>query len=113
MRWISSNLKDSVIALLGGIDMSPEVLVDRTEDIRAFMLKEMGDSGERIYPRLMRNLRYAQDAQALWYARGEMMAALAELHGESVARDKVERISDKFRGLLPRGLGTRQSSLTH
>jgi hypothetical protein len=112
MRWLSPNLKDSVIALLGGGELSPAILEDRTEDIRSFMLMELGAFGEQSYPRLMRNLKYAQDAQGLWYARGEVMAALADMHGETVARAKVERISDKFKGLLPRGLSSRPSSLT-
>ena len=112
MRWISTNIRDSVMALLGGRELSPEALEDRTEDIRLFMLMELGDFGEQLHPRVVRILRYAPDAQGLWYARGEVMAALAEMHGETVARQKVERISHKFKGLLPRSLTSRPSSLT-
>lgn len=112
MRWIKPNLKDSVLALLGGGELSAAVLEDRTEDIRLFILMELGDFAEDNYPKLVRNVKYAQDAQGLWYARGEVMAVLADMHGETVAREKVERISDKFKGLLPRGLSSRPSSLT-
>ena len=112
MRWLNSNLKDSVLALLGGGEISPAVLEDRTEDIRLFILLELGEFAETHYPRLVRNVTYAQDAQGLWYTRGEVMAVLADMHGETIAREKIERISDKFRGLLPRGLSSRPSSLT-
>jgi hypothetical protein len=112
MRWLSHNLKESVIALLGRPDLSRAVIADRTENVRLFMLMELGEFGEKNYPRLMRNLKYAEDAQNLWYARGETMAALADMHGETAAREKMERISDKFKGLLPRGLSSRPSSLT-
>ena len=112
MRWLNANLKDSVLALLGGGEISPAVLEDRTEDIRLFILMELGEFAEAHYPRLVRNVTYAQDAQGLWYTRGEVMAVLADMHGETIAREKIERISDKFRGLLPRGLSSRPSSLT-
>ena len=112
MRWLNSNLKDSVLALLGGGEISPAVLEDRTEDIRLLILLELGEFAETHYPKLVRNVTYAQDAQGLWYTRGEVMAVLANMHGETIAREKIERISDKFRGLLPRGLSSRPSSLT-
>lgn len=113
MRWLKPNLRDSVLALLGGGgDLSAAVLEDRTEDIRLFILTELGDFAEEHYPKIVRNVKYAQDAQGLWYARGEVMAVLANMHGETIAREKVERISDKFKGLLPRGLSSRPSSLT-
>lgn len=112
MRWLNSNLKDSVLALLGGGELSPAMLEERTEDIRLFILMELGEFAEEHYPKLVRNVTYSQDAQSLWYTRGEVMAVLADMHGETIAREKIERISDKFRGLLPRGLSSRPSSLT-
>jgi hypothetical protein len=112
MRWLKPNLRDSVLALLGGGELSLAVLEDRTEDIRRFILTEIGEFAEQNYPLVVRNVKSARDAQGLWYARGEVMAVLADLHGETVAREKLERITDKFRGLLPRGLSSRPSSLT-
>jgi hypothetical protein len=112
MRWINSNLKDSVLALLGGGELSATVLEDRIQDIRLSILMELGEFAEDNYPRLVRNVKYAHDAQGLWYTRGEVMAVLADIHGETIARRKIERISDKFRGMLPRGLSSRPSPLT-
>jgi hypothetical protein len=39
------------------------------------------------------------------------MAALAALHGERTAREKVASISDMFTGLLPGSLQSRPSPL--
>lgn len=77
---------------------------ERTEDIRQLMLVELGAHGEKKFPGVARRLRYAQDIQGLWYARSDLMAVLANTHGETVAREKVADISDRFKGLLPSSL---------
>ncbi|MFC5522793.1 hypothetical protein [Polaromonas jejuensis] len=100
------------MALLGPVEVTPSMLEDRIDDIRQFILDELGEFGEKNYPRITRRVRYAQDAQGLWYIRGDVMAVLAAMHGETLAREKIERINDKFKGLLPRGLCSRPSSLT-
>ena len=112
MRWLNAKLKDSVLALLGGGELSADALKDRTEVIRAFILMELGEFAQVNHPKLVRNITYSQDVQSLWYTRGEIMAVLADMHGETIARDKIGHISDKFRGLLPRGLSSRPSTLT-
>ena len=100
------------MALLGSRDTTPSTLKNRTEDIRLFILDELGEFGEKNYPKVIRHVRYALDAQGLWYARGDVMAVLAAVHGEYIAREKVGRITEKFEGLLPRGLTSRPSPLT-
>ncbi|WP_457282784.1 hypothetical protein [Polaromonas sp. P5_D5] len=112
MRWLKPNLKSSFMALLGTGEVTASVLEDRTEEIRQFILDELGEFGEKHYPKITRRVRYAQDVQGLWYTRGDIMAVLAAMHGETVAREKVSRISDKFKGMLPRGLSSRSSPLT-
>lgn len=112
MHWLKTTLKSSFMAFLGGGGLSPSILEDRIEDIRQFMLDELGEFGEKNYPKIARRVRYAQDAQDLWYSRGTVMAVLAAIHGETIAREKIDRISDKFKGLLPRGLSSRPSSLS-
>ncbi|WP_332774916.1 hypothetical protein [Polaromonas sp.] len=99
------------MALLGSGEVTPSILEDRTEEIRQTMLEELGEIAEKNYPRITRRVRYAQDVQGLWYARGDVMAVLAALHGETVAREKVERMSRMFTGLLPAGLNSRPSKL--
>lgn len=112
MRWLKTTLKSSFLALLGPGEVTSSVLETRTEDIRQFTLDELGEFGEKNYPQIIRRLRYAKDIQELWYMRGSVMAVLSAMHGETVARKKMAVISDKFKGLLPRGLNSRPSPLS-
>jgi hypothetical protein len=100
MQWLKPTFKSSLMALLGSRDTTPSTLKNRTEDIRLFILDELGEFGEKNYPKVIRHVRYALDAQGLWYARGDVMAVLAAVHGEYIAREKVGRITEKFEGLL-------------
>ena len=108
MRWITPHLKSSLLGLLSGGDATPAVKENRTESIRQIMLNELA---ERHYPKIALRVRYAQDAQGLWYARGDVMAVLSAMQGETIARQKVGTITKMFEGLLPGSLGSRRSSL--
>lgn len=110
MSWFSSHLKSSLMSLLGTSEVTSSVLEDRTEGIRQLILDELD---EAYFPTIARRVRYATDAQGLWHARGDVMAALAEMHGESIAREKISLISEQFTGLLPSGLSARPSSLAN
>ncbi|MBC7609972.1 MAG: hypothetical protein H7228_10440 [Polaromonas sp.] len=92
------------MSLLGLAEVTPEAMIDRTEDIRQLMLGEIGEYGEKNYPGVARRVRYAPDVQGLWYARSDVMAILASTHGETIAREKIANISGKFKGLLPHSL---------
>lgn len=81
------------------------------EDVRETMLAALGDAGSTHFPHITRRIRYAGDIQALWYLRGDLMAALASEHGEVLARQKVASITAQFGGLLPGGLASRPSPL--
>ena len=98
------------MALLGRTEPTPQALSARTEIIRELMLSEIGDYGEKKFPAVARRVRYASDVQGLWYARSDVMAILANTHGETVARQKVADISGRFNGLLPKSL-TRKAGL--
>lgn len=112
MLWLKPNLRNSIYGLLGNpLPPSDSVLENGTEDIREAMLDVMGEAGQKNYPNVARRIRYASDIQALWYLRGDLMAALASLHSESVARDKIAAVSGRFNGLLPNGLNSRPSPL--
>lgn len=97
-------LRSSYMALLGRSEPTPEALDARTEIIRELMLHELGDYGERKFPAVARRVRYASDVQGLWYARSDVMAILANTYGETVAREKIAKISGRFNGLLPKSL---------
>ena len=105
-------IKTSCMAMLGLAEPTPEAINDRTEDIRQLMLDELGDYGEKKFPAVTRRIRYAQDIQALWYARSDVMAILANTHGETIAREKVARISGQFKGLIPKALTQRAGPRT-
>ena len=89
-------LRTSCMALLGRAEPTPEALTARTEIIRELMLHELGDYGEKKFPAVARRVRYAPDVQGLWYARSDVMAILANTYGETVAREKISRISGRF-----------------
>lgn len=101
----------SIYGLLGGAQKSSKELEDALGDIQEAMLTALGQAGMKGYPAVTRRIQYADDLQALWYLRGDLMATLAALHGESRAREIIRDISQQFQGLLPGGLSTRPSPL--
>jgi hypothetical protein len=112
MRWLKPNLRTSIYGLLGNpVAPSESMLETGTEDIRESMLAVLGDPGPKHFPQITRRIRYANDIQALWYLRGDLMAALAAMHGEMAAREKVASVTQMFHGLLPSGLNSRPSPL--
>ena len=111
MAWRSFSWTNSISKLLGRGEPTESVLEDGTEDIRESMLSVLGDEGIKLFPNVTRRIRYAIEIKDLWYLRGDLMAALAELHGEAAARQKVASITVQFEGLLPGGLASRPSPL--
>ena len=101
----------SIYGLLGGPQRSTKELDDAVGDIQAAMLGALTEAGTKKFPAVCRRIQYAADLQALWYLRGDLMGALAALHGESHAREVIRDISDQFQGLLPSGMSTRPSPL--
>ncbi len=112
MSWLRTNLKDSFVALLGGGGGTPENLDARIDDIRRYMLRELGDAGQKTNPKLVRTVKFAPEVQDLWYARGELMAEFAALYGEALARKKIGHVTGLFKGLLPDALNSRPTTLT-
>lgn len=112
MRWFKHNLRSSIYGLLGNpVDPSESVLESSSEDIREAMLALLGPNGPKQFPHITRRIRYANDIQALWYLRGDLMGALATLDGEMKAREKIQSITRMFNGLLPGSLNSRPSPL--
>jgi hypothetical protein len=112
MRWFKTNLRQSIYGLLGNpVLPSESVLETGTEDIREAMLAMLVEAGGRQFANVTRRVRYANDIQGLWYLRGDLLAALASVHGEQAARQKVLRVTRLFQGLLPSSLNSRPSPL--
>ena len=53
----------------------------------------------------------ARDIESLWFMRGDLLLALAMMHGELVARHRVESLREMFEGLIPEALNSRPSPL--
>jgi hypothetical protein len=112
MSWFKGGLRNSIYGLLGtSATPSDSVMEAGTEDIREAMLELLGPAGSKQFANVTRRVRYANDIQALWYLRGDVLAALASIHGEVAAREKVSGITEMFRGLLPASLNSRPSPL--
>ena len=113
MRWFKGNIRSSIYGLLGNpVAPSESILESGTEDIREAMLALLGEAGTKNFPHVTRRVRYANDIQALWYLRGDLMAALAATQGEAAARAKIQQVTRMFQGLLPSSLTSRPSPLT-
>lgn len=112
MRWLKPNLRSSIYGLLGNpVPLSDSRLETCVEDVRESMLDLLGAAGPKQFPTVVRRIRYATDIQALWYLRGDLMGALAALHGERAAREKIASVTAMFTGLLPNSLHSRPSPL--
>ncbi|WBY02035.1 hypothetical protein PE066_00405 [Ramlibacter tataouinensis] len=112
MRWFKSNLRNSIYGLLGHSQPpSQSTLDNRLEEIREAMLDLVGETASQDFPQLTRRIRYAGEIQGLWYLRGELMAALAARHGETIAREQIGGITTLFKGVLPPGLAARPRPL--
>jgi hypothetical protein len=112
MSWIRSSLVTGVQSFLNGQSGANESrLQSALEDIREAMLEGLSVPGAVSASKLELKVTYASDLNDLWYLRGDVMAAIAAVDGEAVARRKLDRISGMFKGLLPKSLTTRNSSL--
>jgi len=90
--------------LFGAIPPAPTAGGGEIDDIRNLMLACIRKADTVRFPDVVRRIRCAPDAEALWFLRGDLMAVLANTRGESAAFEVLERISDMFANLLPEGL---------
>lgn len=112
MSWIPSALVTGLQSLFPGLDKTNSSRAEAAlEDIREAMLDGLGVSSAVAASKLELRVTYAEDLQDLWYLRGDIMAAIAAVDGEALAREKLNQISAMFKGLLPRALTSRPSPL--
>jgi hypothetical protein len=111
MRWFTTkDLRSTISALFSVTTLGTAEEPDHVtllENVRAQMLALLPPGTGPGLEALSRRIRFAVNGEALWYARGELMAQLARVHGELAAREKVETLSSTFERLLPRGLRPR------
>jgi hypothetical protein len=103
MQRIHSSLRDSFWALLGYASPNQEH-ADALGRVRQRMLDLLGDSADLTHDPLVQRIRHASEAEALWYARHDLLVALAEVHGEAAARQSIAALNALFAGLLPASL---------
>jgi len=63
-------------------------------------------SGNRVQ-NVAQRIRFANDLEALWYLRQDVVTALSDFDGESAARRKIKEINVMFKGRLPTAMGPR------
>lgn len=71
------------------------------------MLSLLQTHGGQSAQRIAQRVRFANDLEALWYLRQDLMSALVELDGEAAAQRQLHPINTLFKGRLPGALGPR------
>ena len=73
----------------------------RISHIRGAMLSLLkGHSGNEIR-RVEQRVQFADNLEALWYLRQDLVATLTAVGDEAVARRQILRINNLFKGWLP------------
>lgn len=102
MRKTIARFKTSIVALLG--DQATVLDADgRVETIRAAMLDALSsiDANENMgSSKAWTDIARAADVQTLWYLRSDVLRLLSDFHGEQLARNKLEAMTELFRGLV-------------
>jgi hypothetical protein len=114
MRWFKPNLRNSLHALFSVTTPATVPAQARwsLEDVRERMLALLPAGEDDRLVSLRRRLRYADDPEALWFMRGELMGHLARQRGESWAYEQLALLGEMFTDLLPSGLRSRPSPLS-
>ncbi len=102
MRWAKTSLRNSFFGWLGhDVPAAPAAPAERIEAVRKAMLQALEQSSDATHLALERKLLFAKDIGELWYARPDLMNAVAARLGESNARESLARITVLFKDLQP------------
>ena len=99
MRWAKTSLRNSFFGWLG--HDTPAAPAERIEAVRKAMLEALEQSSDAQSIALERKLLFAKDIGELWYARPELMNAVAARVGETLASECLCGITALFDGLQP------------
>ena len=109
MRWAKTSLRNS---FFGWKANEPAVeSFDDLEAIRKAMLQALEQTTDGVNSAIERKLLFAQDIDQLWYARPELMTAIAASKGESLANTCLADITRLFEARAP-GRFNRKSNAT-
>ena len=111
MSWKTSKFASSLISLF--IDSAPDAINDsRIERVRQAMLTALeGLPDTPAQDSAIRRVRWAPNAQALWYLRSDVMTLVSTQRGESAARQCLQEITQLFLGLVHANQMSRPSRL--
>jgi hypothetical protein len=104
MSWKISRLSTSLMGLLR--EREPQLnfaTQSQIETIREEMLDCMAGylEGRAVRPPVCAKVLEADDIQALWFLRSDVMRMLCDYCGETLAADKLDGITKLFRGHVP------------
>ncbi len=102
---------NSIYGFLGRGTQTAQAGPSPVAEIQRAMVAALGQEGERRLLDMAWRIQAVDDVRSLWYLRTDLMVILAAHHGEGEARLRINRISQAFEGLLPRGMCSRYSPL--
>ena len=103
----------SLLRLLSFPGLSLRRSTDRQlGQIRTSMLSLLEARPGNTVHRVAQRVRFADDLEALWYLRQDVLTSLAEIDGEPAARRQMRRINSLFKGGLPQTMGPRVHRFT-
>lgn len=103
----------SLLRLLSFPGLSLRRSTDRQlGQIRTSMLSLLEARPGNTVHRVAQRVRFADDLEALWYLRQDVLTTLAEMDGEPSARRQMRRINSLFKGGLPQTMGPRVHRFT-
>lgn len=108
MRWAKTSLRNSFFGW-----MANEPVTGSNEDleiVRKAMLQVLEQNGGDTHATVERKLLFAQDIEQLWYARPELMNALAATRGEAAARACMDDITRVFESRNPGRFGRKRGA---
>ncbi len=94
------------LSLCGLHPQSPEE--HDLSQIRHAMLAQLQKHRSDLVERVVDRVRFADDVEALWYLRQDLMMQLSALDGETAARRQLRYINKLFKGRLPQTMGPRK-----
>ena len=71
------------------------------------MLSLLQAQADLSIQRVAQRILFAEDLEALWYLRQDMLTTLSATNGEVIARGQMASINSLFRGRLPVTMGPR------
>jgi len=99
MRWAKTSLRNSFFGWLAHEPVAESD--DDLEALRAAMLRVLDQSAGGVNSAIERKLLFARDIDQLWYARPDLMTAIAASKGEAVANTCLAEVTRLFETRVP------------